>query len=570
MTQIDRTEGLVGNTAIKAPVRVATTAAIILTGEQTIDGVAVVTGDRVLVKNQANAIYNGIYDVDTGDWTRSQDFDGANDVTGGTLVVVFTGTTNGETCWRISTAGTIEVGTTSIAFEAATFSSSDSLTFIQSGTGAVQRTAQSKMRDWVSVEDFTGATVAAKIQAAHDAVEAAGGGTVIFPSQTYTLLTGLTLNVSKVKFQGTGHTTFDFSGAASNIVGIQVTGNGTGTAFANSPGGIDGINLTGPGDATTAVALRFNAASEAGPSYTAFRNGYISGWLNGVLIVNNSYLLTFDNMNIRVGGSCIVDTPGATNSGERISVINSTLSGAQYGLNAQNGDSDYVLTNTSIDTTLAAIYSRGTEVQMHGGHIECLNKALDSGSSGGTNSRITFSGTRFIQAASSGATPFIHAQADTFLTILGGSINPDAGTTTSISVSANSRLVLLGTNENYSGPVNSFNGCSRVYVPGTSGNFMNAMTTTTGSGTVNCNSAVATTILDVSNPGRYDVYAYVTLGGAATLQGECTVVTNNNTKSAVWKNVGANFDFSLSGNNLQITQTSGGNQDVYWAYHKVL
>ena len=41
--------------AWKAPVRVATTASITLSGTQTIDGVAVVAGDRVLVKNQATA-----------------------------------------------------------------------------------------------------------------------------------------------------------------------------------------------------------------------------------------------------------------------------------------------------------------------------------------------------------------------------------------------------------------------------------------------------------------------------------------------------------------------------------
>ena len=64
MAQTDRATGLVGETGIKEPVRVATTANITLSGEQTIDGVAVVDGDRVLVKDQTTAANNGIYCVD--------------------------------------------------------------------------------------------------------------------------------------------------------------------------------------------------------------------------------------------------------------------------------------------------------------------------------------------------------------------------------------------------------------------------------------------------------------------------------------------------------------------------
>ena len=48
-TSTDRIDGLSAALAIKAPVRVATTANITLSGEQTIDGVAVVEHDRVLV-----------------------------------------------------------------------------------------------------------------------------------------------------------------------------------------------------------------------------------------------------------------------------------------------------------------------------------------------------------------------------------------------------------------------------------------------------------------------------------------------------------------------------------------
>lgn len=52
----------------KNPVTVATLTNITLTGVQTIDGVALVAGNTVLVKNQGTASENGIYTVKSGAW----------------------------------------------------------------------------------------------------------------------------------------------------------------------------------------------------------------------------------------------------------------------------------------------------------------------------------------------------------------------------------------------------------------------------------------------------------------------------------------------------------------------
>lgn len=89
---IDRKAGLSSAAAWKGPCRVATTANITLSGLQTIDGVVVVTDDRVLVKNQTTATQNGIYIADTGDWQRAKDFSRTDDVLKGTSVVVTDGT----------------------------------------------------------------------------------------------------------------------------------------------------------------------------------------------------------------------------------------------------------------------------------------------------------------------------------------------------------------------------------------------------------------------------------------------------------------------------------------------
>ena len=53
----------------KNPVTAATTANITLVGTQTIDGVAVVAGNTILVKNQTVSSQNGIYQVNAGAWT---------------------------------------------------------------------------------------------------------------------------------------------------------------------------------------------------------------------------------------------------------------------------------------------------------------------------------------------------------------------------------------------------------------------------------------------------------------------------------------------------------------------
>lgn len=113
---IDRLDGLSSSTAMKGPCRVASQSNIALEGEQTIDGVSVVTDDRVLVMGQTAPAENGIYVVDTGPWQRAKDFSRNRDVRRGTQVVVNDGTVPGW--YGVSTPDPIIVGTTGINFAA--------------------------------------------------------------------------------------------------------------------------------------------------------------------------------------------------------------------------------------------------------------------------------------------------------------------------------------------------------------------------------------------------------------------------------------------------------------------
>jgi hypothetical protein len=101
----------------KNSVRVATTGAIVLSGAQSIDGVAVVAGDRVLVKNQATGSQNGIYVAANGAWSRAADADAILEVTPGLFVHVEQGTAGADSVWQLTTDAPITLGTTPLVFE---------------------------------------------------------------------------------------------------------------------------------------------------------------------------------------------------------------------------------------------------------------------------------------------------------------------------------------------------------------------------------------------------------------------------------------------------------------------
>src|SRR5687767_9663533 len=112
---IDLTDGLSSATAYKGPCKVATTANITLSGEQTIDGAAVVAGDRVLVRSQTTTADNGIYVADTGPWRRAKDFAGNRDVRKGTRVWVTQGNA-GPAEFVVTTENPVAIGTDAIVF----------------------------------------------------------------------------------------------------------------------------------------------------------------------------------------------------------------------------------------------------------------------------------------------------------------------------------------------------------------------------------------------------------------------------------------------------------------------
>lgn len=99
---------------VKQSARAATTGNITLSGEQTIDGIALISGDRCLVKDQTDQTQNGVWIVGTGSWTRAEDFNTTEDMQCARLGVCM-GATHRDNIF-FQTADTVIVGTDPITF----------------------------------------------------------------------------------------------------------------------------------------------------------------------------------------------------------------------------------------------------------------------------------------------------------------------------------------------------------------------------------------------------------------------------------------------------------------------
>jgi hypothetical protein len=132
-----------GSSGVGATLTATTDAAL------SIDGTAVATNDRVLIKNETggNQPYNGIYTVtNTGSGsaeyvlTRSTDYDTPSEMAAGTVVAATAGSTNADTIW-IQTSVITTVGTSNVTF--AQFGATFPLPVSDGGTGNSTLTAHS-------------------------------------------------------------------------------------------------------------------------------------------------------------------------------------------------------------------------------------------------------------------------------------------------------------------------------------------------------------------------------------------------------------------------------------------
>jgi hypothetical protein len=251
----------------KTAVRVATTANITLSGTQTIDGVALSAGDRVLVKDQTNNTQNGVYDVSAGAWTRSLDSD-----TGVELVNAFyfvqEGLTLQATGFVQSTPGPLTIGTSAIVFNqfsgAADYTAGAGLT--KTGLTFDVGTASSS-RIVVNADNIdlatTGVSAGAYTKITIDAYGRAVGAT---QATTTDIAEGTNLYFQDSRARAA------ITGGASSIVSSNLTGN---RALISDAGGKVGVSLVTSVElsylsgVTSAIQTQLNSKQTQDPTLTS-------------------------------------------------------------------------------------------------------------------------------------------------------------------------------------------------------------------------------------------------------------------------------------------------------------
>lgn len=215
----------------KDPVRAASTTNLTLSGTQTIDGIAVVAGERVLAKDQTTAADRGIYVVAAGAWSRAADMSTADEADNAT-VLVEAGTVNGGDVYT-QTADIVTIGTTAMTWVKV---SEGNTVYTASGgvtlTGSNFDTTVSGLSGGMTVGDIlyaSGAAALAKLAGVATGNALISGGTSTAPSWGKI---GLTTHISGTLPIGNGGT--NATDAATARSNLSAAGKATGALTGGS------------------------------------------------------------------------------------------------------------------------------------------------------------------------------------------------------------------------------------------------------------------------------------------------------------------------------------------------
>jgi hypothetical protein len=248
----------------KASVVVATTANITLSGTQTIDGISVSVGDRVLVKDQTTQSGNGIYLCAASTWTRTTD---AN--TWDELVAAFTfvekGTTQANNGYisTITAGGTL--GTTAVTF--AQFSGAGQVT---AGDGLT------KTGNTLNV----GTASSSRIVVNADSIDLATSGVSVgtYKSVTADAYGRITAGTNPTTLSGFGITDTYTSAQIDTLFGSTASAATSAAAAATSASNAStsaSNASTSAGNASSSATAAAASATSAANTYDAFDDRYL-------------------------------------------------------------------------------------------------------------------------------------------------------------------------------------------------------------------------------------------------------------------------------------------------------
>lgn len=274
-----------------------------------IDGYTFLSSDvtnatRVLVKNESNAAYNGVYTVTnqgsvSTNWvlTRATDFNatgtGPNYIETGAAVFISSGTLNGSTSWVLITTGTITVGSTSLTF--AQNSASGSITV----SSPLQKTGNNISLDTVTVPF---------------------GGTGLTTLTQYAVILG----------NGSGNVNF----ASPGTTGYPLLSNG-----ASSNPSFGQLSLTA---GVTGILPVGNGGTGTNTTFTA--GSVVFAGASGIYSQNNTKLF-WDNTNFRLGVN--TGSPNTT-----VSIVSNTQTATPPTSNLPAGTDLYILGANASNTRI--------------------------------------------------------------------------------------------------------------------------------------------------------------------------------------------------------------------------
>jgi len=239
----------------KEPAQAATTANITLSGLQTIDGVTLVAGNIVLVKNQTNAAQNGIYVASSGAWSYAPGSTTWAQYVGA-IIFVDGGAQAGSLWYNLAQPGGT-LGTTAMTWS--NFSLSGVYT---AGTGlTLSGSAFSITNTGVSAGSYTNANITVNAQGQITSASSGSAGGVTTFSAGTTGFTPSTATTGAITLSGTLNVTNGGTGVAT-LTGLAY-GNGT-SAFTAATGSqvVSVIGSTAVTNATNATNLAGGAAGK--------------------------------------------------------------------------------------------------------------------------------------------------------------------------------------------------------------------------------------------------------------------------------------------------------------------